>query len=262
MMSLAEQRLLARYYDLDLADDPGDLDLYRALAQRTGGPILELAAGTGRIAAELAADGHEVVALDVDDAMVERAAVRWSELGRRAGKSGGSLELVHGDLFEANLGSRFTLVILALNSLFLLGDTRRQARALAVMAQHLRPGGLAVVDVWLPAPDDLALFDGRVQLEWVRDDSETRRQVLKLASARYEHALRRVELTQVFESTPMRGGAVARHLRRDTLHLSSAAELTAMAEAAGLRVDELAGGYDLAPFGPEANRAVLVATLV
>jgi len=262
MTSLAERRLLARYYDLDLADDPGDLDLYRALAQRTGDPILELASGTGRIAAELAADGHEVVALEIDDAMVERAVVRWSELGPRAARSGGLLELVRGDLFEANLGSRFGLVVLALNSLFILGDTRRQARALSVMAQHLRPGGLAVVDVWLPAPDDLGLLDGRVLLEWVRDDPGARRQVLKLASARYDHALRRVELTQVYESTPLRGGAVARHLRRDTLHLSSAAELTAMAEAAGLRVEELAGGYDLAPFGPEASRAILVATLV
>ena len=33
---------LARLYDLDLVDDPGDLDLYLALAGRTGGPILEL----------------------------------------------------------------------------------------------------------------------------------------------------------------------------------------------------------------------------
>ena len=39
-------RRLARLYDLDLIDDPGDLDLYLALAERTGGPILELAAGT------------------------------------------------------------------------------------------------------------------------------------------------------------------------------------------------------------------------
>jgi hypothetical protein len=39
---------LARLYDLDLADDPGDLDLYLALADRVDGPILELAVGTGR----------------------------------------------------------------------------------------------------------------------------------------------------------------------------------------------------------------------
>ena len=46
---------IARLYDLDLAEDPGDVDLYVALAQRTGGPILELAVGSGRIAVPLAA---------------------------------------------------------------------------------------------------------------------------------------------------------------------------------------------------------------
>ena len=57
---------LARLYDLDLAEDPGDVELYRALARRTGGPIVELAVGTGRIAAPLAADGHQVVGVDID----------------------------------------------------------------------------------------------------------------------------------------------------------------------------------------------------
>ena len=38
---------LARLYDLDLADDPGDLDLYLALAARAGGPVLELMVGSG-----------------------------------------------------------------------------------------------------------------------------------------------------------------------------------------------------------------------
>ena len=56
---------LARFYDLDLRDDPGDLDLYLALAERTGGPILELGAGTGRLAVPLAAAGDRVSAVDL-----------------------------------------------------------------------------------------------------------------------------------------------------------------------------------------------------
>jgi hypothetical protein len=54
---------IARLYDLDLSVEPGDVDLYRALAKRTGGPILELAVGSGRIAVPLAEDGHLVLAL-------------------------------------------------------------------------------------------------------------------------------------------------------------------------------------------------------
>jgi len=52
---------IARLYDLDLSVEPGDVDLYRALARRTGGPILELAVGSGRIAVPLAEDDKDVV---------------------------------------------------------------------------------------------------------------------------------------------------------------------------------------------------------
>ncbi|HKG19035.1 MAG TPA: hypothetical protein VKB00_04795, partial [Candidatus Limnocylindrales bacterium] len=51
------RQALARLYDVDLLDDPGDLDLYLALAARTGGPILELGAGTGRLSVPIAAAG-------------------------------------------------------------------------------------------------------------------------------------------------------------------------------------------------------------
>ena len=64
---------LARLYDLDLIEDPGDLDLYLALAERTGGPVLELAAGSGRLAVPLAAAGNRVTAVDLDPAMLARA---------------------------------------------------------------------------------------------------------------------------------------------------------------------------------------------
>ena len=64
----AASEAFARLYDLDLSDDPGDLDLYLALAGRMGGPILELGAGTGRLAVPLATAGHQVTAVDIDPA--------------------------------------------------------------------------------------------------------------------------------------------------------------------------------------------------
>src|SRR5205814_6785095 len=74
-------RALARLYDLDLVEDPGDVDLYLALAARTGRPVLELAAGTGRIAIPLAAAGFDVTGVDLDPAMLERAVARAQAAG-------------------------------------------------------------------------------------------------------------------------------------------------------------------------------------
>src|SRR6185437_12001240 len=83
---------LARLYDLDLVEEPGDIELYRALARRTGGPIIELAVGSGRVAAALVADGHVVVGVDNDPAMLARAGARIAA---------GHLTLVEGDLAAA-----------------------------------------------------------------------------------------------------------------------------------------------------------------
>ena len=55
---------------------------------------------------------------------------------------------------------------------------------------------------------------------------------------------------------------MTRHLRRDVLHLTSAAELVRAASDAGLVVEEIGGDHELSPFGPGSPRVVLVAGLV
>lgn len=248
---------LARLYDLDLSVVPGDLDLYLALAARSDGPIVELAVGTGRLAVPLAEAGHRVTGVDIDPAMLERARGRAAAAGPGAT---GRLALVEGNLLATRppgTGS-FGLAVLALNSILVLGRRREQRTAVAVLADLLAPGGIAVVDAWLPLADDLVRFDGRVSLEWLRLDPESGRHVVKLAAAWYDGASRDVTLTTIFdESAP--GEPPVRWTRTDVLHLISAEELRDHAEAAGLVVEVVAGGYDLSPIEPGDDRAVLVA---
>ena len=248
---------LARLYDLDLAADPGDLDLYLAMAARTGGPVVELCSGTGRVAVPLAASGYEVTGVDIDPAMVARATHRTAGIGR---DGDGRLSWVTGDLFEVAIPGTgtFGLGILALNSILLLGGPREQRRAIAVMAELLAPGGIAVVDVWLPLAEDLVRFDGRLGLEWVRTDQETGVDVVKTTAAWYDSATRALTLTTIFDLSD-RGGPIHRWVREDAMNLLSADDLRLYAEDAGLEVEVIAGDYDLSPIGPGDGRAVLVA---
>ncbi len=259
MTETEPQTTLARYYDLDLLEDPGDIALYQALAQQSGGPILELGAGSGRLALPLAADGHAVTAVDIDPAMLARAGEAWQ---REPRTSRGRLELVEADMLSLALPGRFDVVILALNTLLLLTDRASQQAALRTMARHLTPDGRAVVDVWLPTASDLALYDGRLLLEWQRDDPESGERVTKSASALHDAATATVTLTQLFDAWPPHGGTLRRVARTDTLRLISADELVAMASAAGLAVERLAGDHQMGDFGPGAERTVLVARLV
>jgi SAM-dependent methyltransferase len=246
---------LARLYDLDLVDDPGDLDLYLALADRAGDPILELAVGTGRLAVPLAVAGHAVTGVDLDRAMLDRARERATAAG-----VGTRLDLVEADLVDLRLptAGRFGLAFIALNSLLVLPTRAAQRAALGTLAEHLAPGGLAAVDVWIPDADDLARFDGRISLEWPRLDPEGGAIVTKAASAAHDASSATVTLTTIFEEGGQ-GAPAKRWVRRDRLRLISADELRGFAEEAGLVVEALAGDYGLGPMGPGSDRAILIA---
>src|SRR3954469_20597150 len=78
---------------------PGPCEaLYRDLARQTGGPILELACGTGRLTIPLARDGHEVVGLDASRAMLRttQAKAEAEDLG---------VTVVQGDMRAFDLGA-------------------------------------------------------------------------------------------------------------------------------------------------------------
>jgi SAM-dependent methyltransferase len=252
----ATSTALARLYDLDLQDDPGDLDLYRALADRADGAVLELAVGSGRLAVPLAVAGHRVTGIDRDPAMLGRARERAAEHGL----PGERLELVEADLLDTRLpdAGEYAFAFLALNSLMLLPSRDAQRGAIRTLADHLAPGGLAAVDVWLPDGDDLGRYDGRLILEWIRPDPTTGALVTKTGSAIHDAASGTIVLTSIFDEATQ-GGAATRWIRQDRLRLVSADELRAFGDEAGLRVELVAGGYDLGPIGPGSERAVLIA---
>ncbi|HEX2063324.1 MAG TPA: class I SAM-dependent methyltransferase [Acidimicrobiales bacterium] len=126
----------AELYDWELAHVARDrarrLDLpfYAELAARTGGPVLELACGTGRLTAHLSAVG-----LDIDPAMLAVA--------RRRGVA----RLVCADMRRFRLACRFGLVAVPYNSLQLLGSDEEIVASLRVAAEHLAPGGLLALEV-------------------------------------------------------------------------------------------------------------------
>ncbi len=248
---------LARLYDLDLAEDPGDLDLYVALAARTGGPLLEVAVGSGRLAVPLAVDGYEITGVDTDPAMLARAHGSAERTGAAAARR---LRLVQGDARSIRLpdAGAYQLAFVPLNSLFLMGTRADQAAVVATLGAHLAPGGLAVVDCWLPDAEDLARYDGRLVLEWMREDPETGHTVTKTGSAAWDASGNAVRLTTIFEEG-MPGEPPVRWVRVDRMRLVAPDDLAAMAEAAGLQVEALAGDYDLNPLEAGSERVVLLA---
>ena len=154
---------------------------------------------------------------------------------------------------------RFGLAFIALNSLLVLPTAGRPAGGRPrPWPTTSRPGGLAVVDVWLPDAEDLARFDGRIMLEWPRLDPETGAIVTKAGSAQHDAAT-----ATRHPDHDLRGGRPGRAGPPLGPPRPAAARLGR--RAARLRrgrrpdVELLAGGYDLGPMGPGSERAILLA---
>jgi hypothetical protein len=92
----------------------------------------------------------------------------------------------------------------------------------------------------------------------VREDPDSGLTVTKTAAARHDAATGTVDLTVIYDETAGRR-PIARWIRHDRLRLVPGDDLLAFAEAAGLELETLAGGYDLEPLGPGSDRAILVA---
>jgi len=119
-------------YDLEDGSVAG-VEFYAALARETGGPVLEIACGTGRVAIPIARLGFDVTGLDLVPGMLVRARRKAAGLRTR---------WIEGDAREFQLGEQFRLVFLTGNAFqaFLTRDD--QERMLACVRQHLHDDGL------------------------------------------------------------------------------------------------------------------------
>ena len=107
------------WHDLECSGYDADLPLWRELAGEAGGPVLDVGAGTGRVSLDLAAHGIAVVALDAEAPLLEA-------LERRA--AGLPVETVLADARDFELGRRFPLVLVPMQTLQLLGGRLRPRR--------------------------------------------------------------------------------------------------------------------------------------
>ncbi len=158
---------IAGVYDDDMAPNApsGDVDFYVRECRGAGGPVLELACGTGRITLPLVSAGLEVTAVDRSAPMLEvleakRKALPPAECDR--------LRIVHGDMRDLSLGARFAAVSCPYSAFTYLVTSADRDAALAVVRRHLGTGGVFLLDVFVPDAAVARLPDDHVMLDYRR----------------------------------------------------------------------------------------------
>lgn len=145
----------AGFHDAECARYRADLPYWSDLARTTGGPVADLGAGTGRVSLSLAADGHDVVAVDIDPLLLET-------LRERAAARGLSIETLAADLtavdeIPALARLRARLTIIPMQTIQLLAGPRERSRALRAIAARSAAGATLAI-AFIPQVES---FDGR-----------------------------------------------------------------------------------------------------
>jgi SAM-dependent methyltransferase len=234
---------VARLYDWEHDPYRDDEELFVALARRFGGPVLELACGTGRLLAPLAAAGLDCTGVDVAPAMLARARQRLSRLGLQA-------QLSEQDMARLRLEGRFRTILLVLDSFGLLVDQADQLATLQAARRHVTHDGRFILDVSNgnlrggsePAEELLHHLTAESITKWV---------------VRRTHPAEQLDEVLCFYDE-LDDGVVRRTMVEFRLRWFTRFELQLLLEKAGWEVDELYGGYGLEPYGPTSDRLICV----
>ena len=147
---------IARVYDPWSASVTEDVEFYVEEAKASGGPVVELACGTGRIAVPVAKAGVPVIGVDASIGMLGVARRYAVEEGVEE-----LLDLRHGDMREPPVAERVPLVLIPFRSLLHMTTEADRLRALTAARKLLLPEGRLVFDVFAPAREDIEETHGR-----------------------------------------------------------------------------------------------------
>ena len=243
----------APFYDAAsarLRGSSGDAVFYLSLARKTGGPVLELGCGSGRVLLPIARSGIECTGLDPSRAML----ARLEKNGPPA-----NLRLVRGRMQDFDLkGERFALVYSAFRAFQHLLTVEDELSCLAAVRRHLAPGGTFAIDVFAPKLDRIAVLEEPEfpEIRWREGDAE----IVRFTSVRRDPA------TQVFQVTFRH--EIRRKGRRPEIRTVSTKmrylfryEVEHLLARAGFSKIQIFGGFDRRPYDYFSGETVVVAGL-
>jgi SAM-dependent methyltransferase len=254
-------------YDPDLYDVvtpatlQGDVEWYCRKAQASGGPVLELGAGTGRVTLAVARAGVPIHALDASDEML---AALERKRQACAPEVRDRISLVRGDMRSFDLPERFALIIAPFRA-FLHNLTEEDRLAcLARVRHHLRPGGRFALNLFHPSLEIMARHTGPLEGVWRWAGTYEQPAggfVVRSEANRFDTVRQVVHSQHRYDQHDADGVLTKTFLHRLELAYLYPPDLQRLLEASGFIDIHISGGFDDRAFARDTDELVIEAAV-
>jgi SAM-dependent methyltransferase len=159
--------VMAKYYDGAYAakKELVDVPFYVELAKGMGGPVLEIACGTGRVLLPIAREGIEIHGVDNSPAMLR---ILRAHLKEEPPKVASRVQLHEGDMRSFRLERKYPLAIIPFRPMQHMYTVTDQVSALSTAAFHLAETGILAFDVFFPKFElmNSGMGEEKLEFEW------------------------------------------------------------------------------------------------
>lgn len=224
-----------------------DVTFFVEAAEESGGPVLEVGCGTGRILIPTARAGVEITGLDLSSLMLavcrERLSHEFEAVRSRA-------ELVQADMRRFDLGKTFALVTLPFRPFQHLPTVDDQLACVSSVARHLTQGGRLILDIFNPSLDMLTLPEvGQEYGEEPEFEAPDGRRIVRrhrtVACDRFEQ----VNQFELIYYVTHPDGRTERLVHEFPLRYIFRFEAEHLLARCGFTVEHVYAGYDKSPYG-------------
>jgi|SRR5689334_6949077 len=243
-LSMERIYLDGRHYDR-MFPRRDDIDFFVDQARTRGGPVLELACGTGRLLEPIAKSGCAATGVDLSPGMLVEAR-RKAEAGATASR------YMEADIRRFSLDERFALIFIAGNSICHLLDIDSFDACMACVREHLAEGGRFIVDVYVPNLRRLFPDPQTRQPLSEYDDPDGGGRVLVTQTSRYD-AITQINSVRTFHRSP---DGTSETEGSFELKMYFPQELQALFRHNGLRLVAAYGDYDKTPLTSASPRQI------
>lgn len=240
-----------RHYDALNSFLTADIPFYVEEAKCAGGPVLELACGTGRLTIPIAQSGVEITGLDLSPSMLAHARTK-------ADAAGVKIDFVESDCRSFDLGRKFELIFMAFNSVQHMHDYASQAALFANVRKHLAEGGRFIFDVFNPRMGFLARSPEERWPEREYEDPDGNGTIVLEHTMRYDDAAQVNQVTWYFSRRA--ANRFERDFRVEQLHMRCffPQELDLLVRSQGFEIVEKFGNFERKPFASGDPKQVVV----